>query len=60
MGPGASFRDLFSDRFFNGFLMDFGSSFDLLLHVFSCLLHHFFEHDFYMDFSPIVARLLDR
>ena len=40
--------------------MDFGSSFDLLFHVFSCLLHHFFEHDFYMDLSLIVARLLDR
>ena len=54
------FFDFFSDRFFNGFLMDFGSGFDLLFHVFSCLLHHLIEHDYYMDFPLILARLLDR
>ena len=50
----------FSNFVLGLFLMDFGSILDLLFHVFPCLLHHFFEHDFYMDFSQIVARLLDR
>ena len=47
-----------SDLVLGLLLMDFGSVLDHLFHVFSCLLHHFFEHDFHMDFSLILARLL--
>ena len=65
--PGTPLRALahfFATFFRIDFFMDFwwilAPVLTYFFMFFSCLLHHFFGHDFHMDFSLIVVRLLDR
>ena len=40
--------------------MDFDSFLDYVFHVVGDLLHYIFEHDFCMEISPLVDRLLQK
>ena len=48
----------FSNRFFIGFWMVFGSLLVSILDDFLCFLHHFFEYEICIDFASILERIL--